>query len=175
MGGSGDGLVCLLEEQENRSATAAKATEALPSLLDHLDFVLPGSVPAVSSLRLPPAVWTLHEQVAVAALDIGNSALALSLVQNVHRAFPEGARASRLTVRRDGGHLDHAAGCRLTCCDRRLPGARQGRARGPIERGKLCDWVLRRLFLRLVPDDEGISPQKLLLSFGAVLPAGPLF
>jgi hypothetical protein len=34
----------------------------------------------------------------VAALDIGNNELALSLVQNVHRAFPEGARASRLTV-----------------------------------------------------------------------------
>jgi hypothetical protein len=44
------------------------------------------------------AVWALHEQVVVAALDIGNSELALSLVQNVHKAFPEGARASRLTV-----------------------------------------------------------------------------
>ncbi|GAB4815904.1 hypothetical protein N2152v2_002950 [Parachlorella kessleri] len=41
-------------------------------------------------------VWALHEQVAVAALDVGNTELALSLLQNVHRAFPQGARASRL-------------------------------------------------------------------------------
>lgn len=46
----------------------------------------------------PCAVWALHEQVAVAALDVGNLPLALSLVQGVHRQFPTGSRGSRLTV-----------------------------------------------------------------------------
>jgi hypothetical protein len=45
-----------------------------------------------------PAVWEVHEQVAVAAMEAGCKQLALRLVQNVHKRFPEGARASRLTV-----------------------------------------------------------------------------
>ena len=47
-----------------------------------------------------PAVWALHEQVAVAALDVGHATLAQQLVHSVHRRFPDSARASRLTVRR---------------------------------------------------------------------------
>lgn len=48
---------------------------------------------------LPPAVWEVHEQVAVAAMECGCKELALKLVKNVHTRFPEGARGSRLTVR----------------------------------------------------------------------------
>ncbi|EFN53747.1 hypothetical protein CHLNCDRAFT_136338 [Chlorella variabilis] len=42
-------------------------------------------------------MWEVHEQVAVAAMEAGCKQLALRLVQNVHKRFPEGARASRLT------------------------------------------------------------------------------
>ncbi|KAI3425316.1 hypothetical protein D9Q98_009081 [Chlorella vulgaris] len=42
-------------------------------------------------------LWEVHEQVAVAAMEAGCKQLALRLVQNVHKRFPEGARASRLT------------------------------------------------------------------------------
>ncbi len=51
------------------------------------------------------AVWDVHEQVAVAAMECGCKELALKLVKNVHKRFPEGARGSRLTVR-----------CAAVCC-----------------------------------------------------------
>lgn len=41
-------------------------------------------------------LWLVHEQVAVAALDTGNAALAARLVRNANARFPTGARASRL-------------------------------------------------------------------------------
>ena len=56
------------------------------------------------NFRCPPrppclhAVWEVHEQVAVAAMETGCKELALKLVQNVHKRFPTGARGSRLMV-----------------------------------------------------------------------------
>lgn len=49
-------------------------------------------------------MWDVHEQVAVAAMECGCKELALQLVKNVHKRFPEGARGSRLTVRCAAGH-----------------------------------------------------------------------
>ena len=57
----------------------------------------------------PCAVWAVHEQVCVAALDIGNSGLAYSLIKNINAKFPDSTRASRLTV---GGCQGLAGGWR---------------------------------------------------------------
>lgn len=45
-----------------------------------------------------PAVWEVHEQVAIAAMEAGCKELALRLVKNVNKRFPFGTRGSRLTV-----------------------------------------------------------------------------
>ena len=45
------------------------------------------------------AVWLVHEQVAIAALELHDEKLATALVRNVHMRFPKGTRASRLAVR----------------------------------------------------------------------------
>ena len=45
------------------------------------------------------AVWLVHEQVAIAALELHDEKLATALVRNVHTRFPKGSRASRLAVR----------------------------------------------------------------------------
>ena len=52
------------------------------------------------------AVWQVHEQVAIAAMDVRSMDLAFSLVQAVRRRFPDSARAERLTV------TSH-----ILCCD----------------------------------------------------------
>ena len=45
------------------------------------------------------AVWLVHEQVAIAALELHDEKLATAIVRNVHTRFPKGSRASRLAVR----------------------------------------------------------------------------
>eukprot|EP00887_Chlorella_sp_A99_P000135 scaffold16.g135.t1 len=56
-------------------------------------------------------LWSVHEQVIVAALDLGNSDLANSLIKNVNRKFPESSRAARLSgiFVEHAGQLDKAA------------------------------------------------------------------
>lgn len=78
------------------------------------------------------AVWDLHEQVVVAACDLGNMDLALSLVQNVHRKFPDGARASRLMVRAAAAAAVGAWACVVVC--ERAPQAPRWGARQPALR-----------------------------------------
>lgn len=55
-----------------------------------------------------PAVWTVHEQVAVAALDSHALPFAASIIQAINRRFPESIRAKRLQAR-----LNRAADIRL--------------------------------------------------------------
>lgn len=56
-----------------------------------------------------PAVWEVHEQVAIAAMEAGCKELALRLVKNVNKRFPSGTRGSRLTVGWKGGRKAYNA------------------------------------------------------------------
>lgn len=76
-------------------------------------------------------MWEVHEQAAVAAMEAGCKELALKLVNNCHKKFPTGARATRLAVRAapplpvlGGRHLHLSRG---------LPGEGRHRAEGAAE------------------------------------------
>ena len=78
--------------------------------------------PHPSPASCAAAVWDVQEQVAVAAMEAGCRELALRLVSNCHKRFPEGARGSRLAVR-CGGRPNGARGRGGSCCSPFLPWA----------------------------------------------------
>lgn len=49
-------------------------------------------------IRVCYAVWLVHEQVAMAALDCGALAFAVDLIKAVRKKFPDSVRAKRLQV-----------------------------------------------------------------------------